>query len=101
MLKECSLAYPGTVILTVQSMCGINMLLSHSSEGKNSQEFKDSQQLIFNPSEFLKYLSLQFAHGMHSASCTLRGCIHGGYYYLYKYCHYFFFKLDLNVAISQ
>lgn len=38
-------------------MCGINMLLSHPPEGKNSQEFKDSQQFIFNPSEFLKYLT--------------------------------------------
>lgn len=55
-LKECSLAYPGNVILTVQSMCGIRMLLSHSPEDKNSQEFKDSQQLIFNPCQFLKYL---------------------------------------------
>lgn len=55
-LKECSLAYPGDVILTVQSMCGIRMLLSHSPEDKNSQEFKDSQQLIFNPCQFLKYL---------------------------------------------
>lgn len=66
-LKECSLAYPGTVILTVQSMRGINVLLSH----QNSQEFKDSQQLIFNPSEFLQYLrpckpsSLHIVHMVH------------------------------------
>lgn len=47
-----------TVILTLQSMCGINMLLSHSPEVRNSQKFKDSQELIFNPKEFLKSLRL-------------------------------------------
>lgn len=55
-LEECSLAYSSTVILTVQSMCGIKMLHSHSPEDKNSQECEDSQQLIFNPREFLQYL---------------------------------------------
>lgn len=55
-LKECSLAYSSTVILTVQSMCGIKMFHSCSPEDKNSQECEDSQQLIFNPCEFLKYL---------------------------------------------
>lgn len=47
-----------TVILTLQSMCGINMLPSHSPQVRNSQEFKDSQELIFNPSEFLKSFGL-------------------------------------------
>lgn len=47
-----------TVILTLQSMCGINMLPSHSQEVRNSQEFKDSQELIFNPSKCLKSLRL-------------------------------------------
>lgn len=47
-----------TVILTLQSMCGINMLPSHSPEVRHSQEFNDSQELIFNPSEFLKSLRL-------------------------------------------
>lgn len=60
-----------TVILTLQSMCGISMLPSHSPEVRNSQEFKDSQELIFNPSEFLKSLrhcklsSLYIVHIVH------------------------------------
>lgn len=69
--KECSLTYPSTVILTVQSMRGITMLLSRPPEDMNSQEFQCSQQLSFNPSGFLGYFrpyklsSLHIAHIVH------------------------------------
>lgn len=103
--KECSLAYPATVILTVQSMCDINTLLSPSAEGRNSQELKDSQQLIVNPGEFLQYLrpckisSLRMVH----IACVV--LLKGAYTVPVTTCTnivgIWFFKLDVSVATSQ